>query len=466
MAFFMMPLHQEMKLLHQQLLTQFSAETITQLAIDTKFIQRTRKLTAMDSLLLFVFSSKHLSKSSLEKLSTHLEKVTGKEISAEGLNQRFNWRTVVFLQAIFERLLQTKCLHSFQKLMKYSTIFEKIRVLDSTAFQIPDAYADWFPGTGCTSVKFQIEFELLSGQFTHAHFEPGRVHDAKTGNQLSQTIQPKELILRDLGYFNLEELDKLNTKGQRYFISRLRNNAIVYTKNATPSYYQNGKIVKNTEFHRQTIQALAETVPLNETKEFEGFYVGKANVKMPVRLVICHFTPAQQEKRLARMNEIERVKGRHYKEKTKEMSAYGMYITNLPIEIEKDEIYQIYSLRWQIELFFKVWKSTMNLVSCKPMKIERFICYFYSQLIRVILCTMITYQMRYILWEKSQKELSEMKGIELFFDNLVDIYLAMKESTESVVQALIRIFHQLERNGIKSRKKGKPTFQQLIGTLQ
>lgn len=63
-------------------------------------------------------------------------------------------------------------------------------------------------------------------------------------------------------------------------------------------------------------------------------------------------------------------------------------------------------------------------------------------------------------------KLSEMKGIELFFDNLVDIYLAMKESTESVVQALIRIFHQLERNGIKSRKKGKPTFQQLIGTLQ
>lgn len=76
-------------------------------------------------------------------------------------------------------------------------------MLDSTAFQLPDVFEEWFPGTGCTSVKFQMEFELLSGQFTHAHFEPGRVADANTGNALCRTVQPKELILRDLGYLNL-----------------------------------------------------------------------------------------------------------------------------------------------------------------------------------------------------------------------------------------------------------------------
>lgn len=65
----MMSLYQEVKLLYQQLFTQFSAETITQLAMENGFVQRKRKLTAMDSLLLllFVFSSKHLSKSTLEQ---------------------------------------------------------------------------------------------------------------------------------------------------------------------------------------------------------------------------------------------------------------------------------------------------------------------------------------------------------------------------------------------------------------
>lgn len=462
----MMPLQQEMRCLYEQLFAQFSEETITQLAKETGFIRRTRKLTPMDSLCLFIFSSKHLSKTTLQQLSTHLEDQTGKILSAEGLNQRFNERAIDFLKAIFEKLLETECLYSFQQITKYAAIFDKIRVLDSTAFQLPDVFEAWFPGTGCTSVKFQIEFELLSGQFTHAHFEPGRIHDANTGNALCQTVQPKELILRDLGYLNLEEFDTLNRKERRYFISRLRNNAIVYTKNPTPSYYKNGKIVKNTEFDRYTIQALADTVQPNETKEFEGFYVGKKNVKMPVRLIICHFTTAQQEKRLARMKEIERVTGIRYKEQTKEMSAYGIYITNLPADIEKEEIYQIYSLRWQIELLFKVWKSVMDLSRCKPMKVERLLCYFYSQLIRVMLCTMLTYQLRYLLWKKSEKELSEMKGSEMVFAKLETFYFAIRESAESVVQALLHLFQQIERNGIKSRKKGKPTFQQLIGTLK
>lgn len=462
----MMTLKQEMKFLHQEILAQFSPEAMTQLARDTGFIQRKRKLTAMDSLLLFAFTTKHLSKSSLEQLSTHLHELTGKEISAEGLNQRFNWRAVHFLQLIFQQLLQTKCFPSFQKLTKYSLIFEKIRVLDSTSFQIPDTFSSWFPGTGCTSVKFQIEFELLSGQFTHAHFEPGRVHDAKTGNQLCQTVQPKELILRDLGYLNLEELEKMNQQNERYFISRLRNNAIVYTKNPSPSYHKNGKIIAQTEYIRHTIQELAETVKEQETKEFEGIYVGKKKVKLPVRFIICHFTPAQQAKRMARMKEVERVTGIRYTDQTKQMSAYGIYITNLPSKIEKEEIYPIYSLRWQIELLFKVWKSTMELTHCKPMKIERLICYFYSQLIRLMLCTMITYRMRYILWKKSQKELSEIKALKLLFEKLSDLYFAMKKSADSIVKKLDYLFHQLETNGIKSRKKNKPTFQQLIGTLQ
>lgn len=99
-------------------------------------------------------------------------------------------------------------------------------------------------------------------------------------------------------------------------------------------------------------------------------------MKMEIHLVFYHFTPAQQEKRIARMEETERVKCIHYKEKTKEMSSYGIYITNLPAEIEKEEIHSIYSLRWQIELLFKVWKSAIDLAHCKPMKIERFMCYF------------------------------------------------------------------------------------------
>lgn len=116
--------------------------------------------------------------------------------------------------------------------------------------------------------------ELLSGQFTHAHFEAGRVHDLRTGNQLCESVQPKELILRNLGYLNLEELEELTQQNQRFFISRLRSNAVIYTKNPSPSYYKNGKIGKN-RYICHANQDLVETVKPNETKEFKGIYVGK-----------------------------------------------------------------------------------------------------------------------------------------------------------------------------------------------
>jgi len=58
------------------------------------------------------------------------------------------------------------------------------------------------------------------------------------------------------------------------------------------------------------------------------------------------------------------------------------YITNADQDIlPTDLIRSIYSLRWQIEIIFKTWKSTFNLDKVKQMKIQRFDCINYGTLI-------------------------------------------------------------------------------------
>lgn len=459
----MVPLRKEMKQLRQEILAQFSPELLEQIAKQTRFIQRKRKVTAMDTLFLFVFMGKHLSNATLDDLCGIFHQITGTTISSEGLNQRFNEQAVLFLSKVFESILQTTLGNSFTGVTKYASLFKRILVLDSTAFQLPATLSDQFPGTGCTSVKFQIEFDLLSGRFTHAHFEAGSISDVLTGNQLSKGIQENDLILRDLGYLNLEELKNLDEQGARYFVSRLKRNAIVYRKNPNPTYHKNGNVQMKTAYIRYEIGELAQTIKEGEMKEFEDIYVGKG--KMKVRLMIYHFPKEEKEKRLQKVTNGVRGKRHDCSERTKQMTAYGFYITNLPQEVTATEIHQLYSLRWQIELLFKSWKSTLDLTQCKPIKIERLHCYFYSQLIQMMLCTMMTYQMRYLLWKKSQKELSEMKSFKLVYDRLRKIYSAIMEGAEFVVQELLLLYEQLEVNGLKSRKRGKPTFQQLIGTL-
>lgn len=465
---------QEMALISEEVFQQFTDAQMDELACRTGCIRRKRKIGAKEWLLLSVWMGKNIANLSLRSFCSHFTELTKIPITPEGLNQRFNSNSVAFLEAVLAQLLETKTSQSFGDLTRYRSIFSRIRILDSTAFQLPDRFSLAFPGTGCTSVKFQVEFDVLSGRFLHAHFEPGRVHDSCTGTGLKDTIQEKDLILRDLGYLDLGGLEKLNEAGDRYFISRLRGNAQIYEKNPHPAYFKTGKMKKKTEYLAHSARELAEVVLEGETKEFEGLFVGKKEVKFPVRLIIHHFSPAHQKERQERLAEEERVKGVRYSEQAKQMSAYGLFITNLPIQVSTEEIHQLYSIRWQIELLFKSWKSTLQLTACKPIKLERLLCHFYGQLITMILCTMVTYRMRYALWQKEQgldsknrkkRELSEMKSFRTVKETLLSFYFACQKNTREVAARLLHLFHRLERDGLKSHKKGKPTFQQLIGVL-
>lgn len=459
----MMPVQKEIKQLRQELFAQFSPEKIEEIGRYTGFIQRKRKLTAVNALFLFVFMGKHLSNATLDELCGLFYRIKKDTISSEGLNQRFNEQAVNFLKEIFVSLLTTTLGYSLGGYTKYKAYFQRILVLDSTSFQLPDRFSEQFPGTGCTSIKFQLELDILSGSFTHAHFEAGRTSDVVTGDYLINCVQEKDLILRDLGYLNLEELKKLDEQGSRYFISRLKRNAVVYRKNSNHTYHKNGKPKKKAAYLSFKIGELAQTLDEGQLKEFEDIYVGKD--KMKVRLLIYHFPKEEKEKRLKKVTNGDR--GRRYdcSERTKKMTAYGFYITNLPQDVLPNEIHELYSLRWQIELLFKSWKSTLDLTQCKPMKIERLYCYFYSQLIQMMLCTMTVYQMRYLLWKKSQKELSEFKGFKAVSSRFYHIYEAIIEGAEFVVQELLLLYEQLEITSLKSSKKGKPNFQQLLGTI-
>lgn len=65
-------------------------------------------------------------------------------MSPEGLNQRFKGSAVQFLQQVLANLL-TQRIHSTQEILHpYSTTFKRIRILDSTTFQLPERFASHY----------------------------------------------------------------------------------------------------------------------------------------------------------------------------------------------------------------------------------------------------------------------------------------------------------------------------------
>lgn len=107
-------------------------------------------------------------------------------ISPEGLNQRFNPAPVKILQHILTELLNKQLTSSKSTVSPCTSIFKRIRILDSTAFQLTNIFSSVYPGAGDCSytagMKIQLGYDLLGGHVLHIHTGLGKQYDRTCGS--------------------------------------------------------------------------------------------------------------------------------------------------------------------------------------------------------------------------------------------------------------------------------------------
>ncbi|AIK38015.1 transposase DDE domain protein [Bacillus pseudomycoides] len=141
-------------------------------------------------------------------------------------------------------------------------------------------------------------------------------------------------------------------------------------------------------------------------------------------------------------------------------------MTNIPTEwVPKEKICDLYSLRWQIELLFKIWKSWFQIHRCKSIKQERLECHLYGQLISILLCSSTMFKMRELLLRKKQKELSEYKAMYMIKDYFLLFHQALHKNTQELSKVLLRQFNLLQHNGRKSHRYEKKTVFDILGVV-
>jgi hypothetical protein len=139
-------------------------------------------------------------------------------------------------------------------------------------------------------------------------------------------------------------------------------------------------------------------------------------------------------------------------------------ITNIPDGIiTAKQLYETYSLRWQIELIFKTWKLVYNMAKVRNVKIERFQCQLYGKLILVLLSSTVTFRARAVLLINKKQEISEIKVSRIVCEYFESLYSAIICSQKEVESILESIFESIIKNGKKSRKKNKKTVFDIIG---
>ncbi|SPT76336.1 Transposase for insertion sequence element IS231B [Bacillus cereus] len=108
------------------------------------------------------------------------------------------------------------------------------------------------------------------------------------------------------------------------------------------------------------------------------------------------------------------------------------------------------SLRWQIEIIFKTWKSLFQIHHWQTIKQERLECHVYGRLSAIFICTSTMFKMRQFLLQKNKRELSEYKAIGMIQDHISLLYQTLKKKNQDITKILIRLFALLQKNGWKS----------------
>ncbi len=171
-----------MKLILKQIgnrIQEFFSEGIEVVARETKFVQRSSKLTGskfVQALVFTLLEKPEMSLSSLQQSCLDLD-VT---ISEQGIDDRLDDKSVNFVKQLFSQAVKRFALAQPLAIPLLEQV-KAIYLLDSTQISLPETLATLFPGAGGNaspaSLKIQLVFDFLCGQIKQTEFCTGREPD-------------------------------------------------------------------------------------------------------------------------------------------------------------------------------------------------------------------------------------------------------------------------------------------------
>lgn len=423
----------------------FFEKTAQEKAKETKFVQRNSPINGpvfLLSLVLVVLQHGVIVLEQLAKTANAIYPQLG--LKGQAFKERYNDFAVQFLKAMFVEALKTTAPKADQLIPLLSN-FTAVNLLDSSFIKLPEKLGTELPGYGGAAskaaAKIYLVLDWLTGAYDTIHIEAGRKADQNMGEHFLPGSKPGALWLFDLGFFKAALLAAIANFGS-FFLCRLAASQQVFW-------------VRNDE---------EELVPFNldlllryaARDLFEIEVVFGANQEVTARLIIAPVPPKVVAERRRKAKESARKQGRTLSQTTLNRLAWTLLLANAsPEQLPTSTVLEVYCVRWQIELVFKLFKSDAKLETTSATEPNRVKCEFYAKLIAVLLFNRISGWVEEYVGEK----ISPVKLWRRMSDDRESWLQLLGKGTSSMLGELLEFLSRYVQPS--SRKKYPSTLQRL-----
>lgn len=336
---------------------------------------------------------------------------------------------VNFFKSVLAELMLSKLVLPELDWLKSNGLFKRILIQDSTVIQLPTKLFEKFSGvrnakaTACNA-RIQGIYELLSGKFIKFSIDSYSKNDVSAAVEIP--VQEGDLLLRDRGYFLLENIAAFKNKGVDT-ISRYKHKMTLYdldTKekiNLLELLSHNGSVdmtVLAGEDKNIKLRLLAAPVP-EEVANLRRMKAKKENSTVPSQELL-------------------------------QLMSWSVFIVTIDdTSITMKHIFALYELRWRIENIFKTWKSNFSFSKLHNVSEKQLRVLLTARLIMIQLFYHWAYTpLSSKILSQSKRQLSMMKFMRYLQHNLVSLpkILNPRRWDSRLLEALARYCTYEKRN--------------------
>ena len=404
-------------------------------AVNTGLVVRKRKLTGSALTQTLVFGWLENPEASYQQLAETANKL-GISVSRQALEQRLTLETTQMLKSTLDAAITEVIEITTQRqALPLLKTFNGIFIEDSTSIALPDELRDIWKGhaKNNAAVKLHLRFDVLTGGFKDLQLTDGITADS-TAAKTFQTLPPGSLYIADLAYYSLDKLQKL-AEDAIYWISRLKANTHLIDETGETICLE--KLLN--AYPEDTW--IRKRIRIGKTKQLQGYLIAE------------RLSEAETNKRKRYIRQRAKRKSQTPSKTRLRLAGYNLYITNIePQRLTPKQICVSVSIRWQIELMFKCFKSIGKLHVSRSQKPYRRLSELYAKLIGLL----IQHGIRLAAgWRCIQHSL--LKTTKLIAGYAQSLMLSFHHSKTACTETLKTIKLAFENGGYLQKPCGKKT---------